>query len=915
MRGRREFLSAGAALSLVPRLAFRREEGLPAPPVADRLDQGPFGIEQDEGWYTVATTTVSSAPVRNFGLGLVGYTWEENGPALAVRRGAARLEDAVERLAALPFVDVLYIRCDWRDVQSRPGRLDLAPVWAATLDAARRHGLGVGFRVQLSNPEFEPGRLALPDFLQPGVPLVTLRRRGDRPGPKRIEPRYDHPEFQRAFGELVDLLAAELDGSSLVEFADLMMYGFWGEGHTSDWESPFPDRALAERTFVDMTRRQMAAWKRVPLVVNTQPDISATGNAAVLDLAMRGGCWLRSDSIVLDEPIQIDQLSSRPPWLAVVMEDGYHRHYRTDDPRFSVDAAGVSVTARLSRAAVLGLAAQARRRDRAGGGLRQRRRGGRARRAARVRGDSGRRGARRRRAGCGTSGRRTAAARILPSSARAGGPGGAAARRDRDQGRAPARALGLRPAARRRRRARGAPAGRERSQMAQGHLMASRAMHAGVMALALAGTTVAAQEVPTPDMLTVLETVEPGPRITPYLRYQLDRAWRQDDQRRAAFEKVDTEADLLALRAQIRARVLDIIGGLPETRTPLDARVTGTIAMDGYRIEKVVFESLPGLHVTALLYVPEEPSGPKPAVLVPCGHAPDGKAFKNYQELAGQLARRGYVVICWDPVGQGERSQFWDAARGRSRYNLVCGEHAVLGNLACIAGTTLDRYMVWDGMRALDYLLTRPDVDARRIAVTGTSGGGFQSLYLGALDERIGVVAPSCFVTSLPMRMANRIFEDPDSDPEQDPYRLVSAGVDHAGLMLLVYPRPIILLAATRDFFPIEGTRKTFREVAALFRVGGHGDRIAMAEGVHGHMYSPENRRAAFAFMDRVNGLPPRDTLDAVKILDAAALRVTPTGQVRVDLPGRSLPEVIREQWRGLPRSSAPPSDLYHGEG
>ena len=80
----------------------------------------------------------------------------------------------------------------------------------------------------------------------------------------------------------------------------------------------------------------------------------------------------------------------------------------------------------------------------------------------------------------------------------------------------------------------------------------------------------------------------------------------------------------------------------------------------------------------------------------------------------------------------------------------MCGEHAVLGNLACVAGTSLVRYMVWDGMRALDYLLTRPDVDAARIAVTGTSGGGFQSLYLGALDERIGVVAPSCFVTSLP---------------------------------------------------------------------------------------------------------------------------------------------------------------------
>jgi hypothetical protein len=223
--------------------------------------------------------------------------------------------------------------------------------------------------------------------------------------------------------------------------------------------------------------------------------------------------------------------------------------------------------------------------------------------------------------------------------------------------------------------------------------------------------------------------------------------------------------------------------------------------------------------------------------------------------------------------------------------------------------------MVWDGMRALDYLLTRPDVDAARIAVTGTSGGGFQSLYLGALDERIGVVAPSCFVTSLPMRMANRIFEDPDSDPEQDPYRLVSAGIDHPGLLLLVYPRPVILLAAVKDFFPIEGTRKTFREVAALYRAFGHGDRIAMAEGVHGHMYSPENRRAAFAFIDRFTGMPARSTLDTVQILDAAALRATPTGQVRVDLEGRSLSEVIRDERRAHPPAAKALADLYRGDG
>jgi hypothetical protein len=163
--------------------------------------------------------------------------------------------------------------------------------------------------------------------------------------------------------------------------------------------------------------------------------------------------------------------------------------------------------------------------------------------------------------------------------------------------------------------------------------------------------------------------------------------------------------------------------------------------------------------------------------------------------------------------------------------------------------------------------------------------------------------------------MANRIFEDPDSDPEQDPYRLVSAGVDHPGLLLLIHPRPVILLTAVKDFFPIEGARKTFREVRALYRRFGHGDRIAMAEGVHGHMYSPENRRAAFAFMDRFNRQPARHALDPITILDPAALRCTPTGQVRVDLPGRSLPEVIREEWRGRARPRVSLADLYRSEG
>ena len=389
-----------------------------------------------------------------------------------------------------------------------------------------------------------------------------------------------------------------------------------------------------------------------------------------------------------------------------------------------------------------------------------------------------------------------------------------------------------------------------------------------------------------------------NPRITPYLRHQLDRAWAQDDARRERFAAVRSEAELTALQGVIRGKILDLIGGLPAERTPLNARVTGQITGDGYRIEKVVFESLPGFHVTAVVYVPTGPSGPRPAVLLPCGHSPVGKAHPGYQEIALRLVRRGYVVLSWDPVGQGERSQFWDAARGRSRYNLVCGEHAVLGNLAVLAGASLLRWEIWDGMRAVDYLVTRPEVDSSRIAITGNSGGGLQSAWLGALDPRIAVVIPSCYVTALPMRMANRIFEDPDTDPEQDPDRLVSAGIDHAGLLLLVHPRPLFIASAVKDFVPIEGARRTFREVAQVYRRFGHPDRVGMAEGYHEHRYSLENQEAAFAFLDRWSGQPAREGLAAEKTLPPEELRCTPSGQVRVDLPGRSLMDLIRDYYR-----------------
>ena len=338
---RRDFLKAGAVVAGTSSLISSRPlwadvqdhmwQGYDfgCPQVTNRLDQGPFGITQDQGWFTIFVTQPSREHIRNFGTGFVGYTWEENGPALPVQCGQQKLEDAVEKMASLPFADVLYIRCDWRDVQSSPGKLELSPVWDITFDAAKRHNLGVGFRIQLSSPNIQPQKLSLPDFLRGKVPVVNIGHKSKAHAVDFdfYEPRYDSPEFQKAFTELNDLLAERYAGNPQVEFMDLMMYGFWGEGHTNDIPNPFPDYLTAERTFVHMTQLQLDAWKKVPLVVNTQPDISSVGNRQVQDLAVRSGCWLRSDSLIMDEPIQLEELGHRPPWIATVLEDGGNRHY------------------------------------------------------------------------------------------------------------------------------------------------------------------------------------------------------------------------------------------------------------------------------------------------------------------------------------------------------------------------------------------------------------------------------------------------------------------------------------------------------------------------------------------------------------------------------------------------------------
>jgi hypothetical protein len=335
---RRDFLKAGtlmagAGASLTgarahaPEHNWDRYDWGTGPVVPDRLYQGPFSNYGPEanapGGDVVMATMPSREIVANFGMGLTAYVSGDIGPP---RLPGQTLERAIEDIIALPFVQKVYVRLNWREIQPRPGRLDPPDFWRLSFDIARQYGKRVGFRIMLENPDFpEPG---MPDFLMDKVPYIPLKGHwaGDRSQvryrKKHAMPRYDHPAYQAAFGELNALLADGLNGSPDVEYMDTMMYGFWGEGHSWPFEGNFfPDAYTAEKTWLAMLDTQLRTWTKTPLATNTQPDFNGVGNAAMLDQTVRTGNWIRSDTIFI-ENTQIEALSNRPAWIAAISEVG-----------------------------------------------------------------------------------------------------------------------------------------------------------------------------------------------------------------------------------------------------------------------------------------------------------------------------------------------------------------------------------------------------------------------------------------------------------------------------------------------------------------------------------------------------------------------------------------------------------------
>ena len=311
----------------------------------------------------------------------------------------------------------------------------------------------------------------------------------------------------------------------------------------------------------------------------------------------------------------------------------------------------------------------------------------------------------------------------------------------------------------------------------------------------------------------------------------------------------------------------------PPPKTPLKAKVTRVIEQEAFRIENVVFESRPGFLVTANLYVPNELRDPAPCVLGTCGHAEAGKAAELYQQFSRRLAHAGFVVLTYDPISQGERDQYHNLGY-REEVGWGTRAHNMAGKQLELIGDWFGFWRAWEIIRALDYLLSRPEVDPNHVGLTGNSGGGTMSTWLWALDDRFTMVAPSCYVISFLSNLEN----EEAADAEQCPPDVLGAGIDHADFMIAGAPKPVLLLGQKYDFFDRRGLKGAFADVQAFYNKLGAADQVELFIGPHGHGYSVENQQAMVAFFCKHAGLPvmQRDKVDVLSVEDLQAI---PTGQ------------------------------------
>jgi len=393
-------------------------------------------------------------------------------------------------------------------------------------------------------------------------------------------------------------------------------------------------------------------------------------------------------------------------------------------------------------------------------------------------------------------------------------------------------------------------------------------------------------------------------------QYLVRLANEAHDRRKQIINGISTRQGVLDRQKTVVSELWKMLGG-PLDRTPLNARVIGTIERPGYRIEKLTFESRPRLYVTANLYVPTGP-GRRPGILGPLGHSVNGKAWPSYQKLFTNLARKGYVVLAYDPFGQGERIEYPGSRPGQSALGGGTSEHEYAGRRLILLGANFGLFRAWDGIRGIDYLLTRPEVDPDRIGCCGQSGGGTLTQFLAALDNRIRVAVVSMGNTE---NLAEADVEPPGSadDAEQNIVPALARGIDRADLLYAFAPRPLLMGITLHDaghtYSPeyVSGSLEFLDEYKRAYGLLGANDRVALQATTVAHGYVYEMRRATYAWFNRWFEMKNADDGETSQSVEPeSTLYATPTGFVTTSLGGETALSLTRQMADEIHAPSSP---------
>jgi cephalosporin-C deacetylase-like acetyl esterase len=328
--------------------------------------------------------------------------------------------------------------------------------------------------------------------------------------------------------------------------------------------------------------------------------------------------------------------------------------------------------------------------------------------------------------------------------------------------------------------------------------------------------------------------------------------------RAASVASIQSHGEAEERQIMVRKQILLLIGSLPE-RTPLNARVLGSTQADGFRLEKVLFDSQPNFPVTALLYLPDGPAagGKRPAILMSPGHYATGKA-SDYS-TAALFASNGFIVLSYDPIGQGERLQYPDPAKpGLTFATGSTGEHGEASLQPMLIGDAFARYEVWDAMRGIDYLAQLPEVDAEHIGAFGCSGGGAITALLGSLDTRVAAMGVACYITSFDTLLP----AIGPQDGEQSIPRFISFGFDFPDWIELAAPRPYAVISTYSDMFPFDGARASVTEARRFYAFFDPAS--AGTTSGHNRPATPPTPSGPALNCDTTNNIPPTAALQFI---------------------------------------------------